>query len=148
MATANTGDQVVVTFRVFTLDGRLIGGTQGDKKETLTLGQGQVFKAVEDGIVGMVAGEQKVIAVPAEQAFGPRREELVLPVPRESIPAGVEPQLGVQLPITLEGDVQLTFTVTKITDTTLVLDANHPLAGQELYFSVTLVEVKAAVDAP
>ncbi len=144
MAKAGRGDEVVVKFRVFTLDGRLIGGTQGDAREVLTLGAGKVFKAVEDGMVGMAEGEQKVIPVSAEQAFGPRRKELVLPIPKDTLPKEAQPSIGMVLPITVEDDVQLSYRVVDITDALVVLDANHPLAGEDLYFSVTLVEIRSA----
>lgn len=143
MAAAAKGDKVTVEYTVRIGDGRVVGGTERDGPQTLTLGEGGIFEAVEQKLEGLSAGEEASVTVPSSAAFGPRRDELVLRIPREQLPEG-EPQPGMQLAARAENGETVNLTITEVGADAVTADGNHPLAGEDLHFALTLVEVKKA----
>lgn len=127
--------------------GTLKDGTQFDSSRErqepikFTLGEGQMIPGFEAEVTGMTVGESKSFTIPAEQAYGERNEELVQQLERAQIPAEIELQKG--LPLQAQGpDGQaVRLTVTDFDDATVTVDANHPLAGEELNFEVEIMEV-------
>ena len=144
MTTAKANDEIVMTFTVTLNDGRVVGGTEKDGPLTLKLGEGKIFPQVEEALVGMKAGEEKSVAIPAESAFGPRREELVIQIPRSDLPPGQEPKPGMQLQTQAPGGQTVSLVITEVGEETVTVDGNHPLAGEDLHFKITLVEIKPA----
>jgi FKBP-type peptidyl-prolyl cis-trans isomerase 2 len=89
----------------------------------------------------MAVGESKTVTIPAAEAYGERHEQLVQQVPREMLPDTIEPAVGMQLQSqSPEGQV-MNLVVTEVNDASITVDANHPLAGQALTFSIELVEI-------
>jgi len=100
-----------------------------------------VIPAFEEAIIGMDLGETKTVGIPEEAAFGPRRQELVRTIDREGLAAGLEPEVGQRLQaIDAEGR-SIRATVRDISERTVTIDANHPLAGQDLSFEIQPVEI-------
>ncbi|WP_395075202.1 FKBP-type peptidyl-prolyl cis-trans isomerase, partial [Hyphococcus sp.] len=97
MTAAKTGDTVVIDYSVRTKDGRIVGGTEKAGPQTLTIGKAEIFPEVEAALTGMEVGAEKSITIPSDKAFGPRREEMVVQIPREQLPAEQPPQPGMQL---------------------------------------------------
>lgn len=93
------------------------------------------------GVEGMSPGDERRVTIPAEDAYGEPREELVLRVPRAEFPVEIIPDLGVQLQLS-DGNQSFVATVVEVDDDAVVLDANHPLAGQDLTFELRLVEIR------
>jgi peptidylprolyl isomerase len=100
----------------------------------------------EKTVIGMTVGESRTVNVPAEEAYGPYRDEMVLAVPRSQFPPDMSPEPGMQLQVG-QGEGQdegqeegqgMMVTITKITDDEVTLDANHPLAGKALIFAIQL----------
>ncbi len=141
MAQAQTNDTVKVHYT-----GRLNDGTVFDssvEREPLqfTLGEGQVIPGFENAVIGMTAGESKTVTIAADQAYGPRRDDLILAVERDQFPPDITPEVGQQLQVRqTNGDVALV-TVAEVGEAAVKLDANHPLAGQDLTFEIQLVEI-------
>jgi peptidylprolyl isomerase len=127
--------------------GRLDDGTVFDTSKdrdplSFTLGEGQVISGFENAVEGMGEGESKEARIPAEEAYGERREELILSVPREQFPDEVEPEVGQRLQMqTQEGEV-VPVMVADVEEDVVRLDANHPLAGRDLTFDIEVVEVE------
>lgn len=144
MSAAKKGDAVVIDYTVKTADGRVVGGTDKEGPQTIQLGSGKIFPEIEDGLVGMAAGDKKQVTVPSDNAFGPRREEMVMDIPRTQLPADMKPEPGMQLSANAQDGGQLTLTITDVKEEAVTADANHPLAGEDLHFDLKLVEVKAA----
>ncbi len=144
MMTAKKGDQIIIDFVVRTSDGRVVGGTEREGSQTLTLGAGEIFPQVDEGLTGMGAGEEKAVTVPSEAAFGPRRDELVVRIPREQLPADPPPKPGMQLSANGQDGKTIVLTITEVSEEAVTADGNHPLAGKDLHFAVTLVEIKKA----
>ncbi len=135
------GDTVKVHYT-----GRLGNGTIFDtsvEREPLqfTLGQGQVIRGFEQAVLGMTVGESKTVVIPADEAYGPYRDELVIVANRSNFPPGWEPEIGDQLPLTQPDGREIWVRVVEITESTITIDANHHLAGKDLVFDIELVEV-------
>lgn len=138
---ASTGDKVRVHYT-----GRLQDDTVFDTSEErgpleFTVGSGNVIPGFEQAVVGMEPGEQQSVTIPATDAYGERREDLVVTLDRERLSGDVEPEPGQQLSLRQQNGDTFTATVEEVTDETVRLDTNHPLAGQELHFDIRLVEI-------
>ena len=88
----------------------------------------------------MTVGDEKRVTIPADEAYGPRRDELTVQLPRSELPPDLELEEGAQLRME-QGDQSVVVTVRQLDDTTVTLDANHPLAGEALTFNLRLVEI-------
>lgn len=144
MTKAKTGDVVSINY-----SGRLTDGTQFDSSEgraplEFTLGQGQVIKGLESHVQGMEVGEKSTVTIPCDQAYGQRREDAVQQLDRSKIPNGVELAVGSQLQARTSDGGLLPIVVVGLDEQSVTVDANHPLAGQDLVFDVEVVDVKAA----
>jgi len=89
----------------------------------------------------MTVGESKAVVIPADEAYGPYRDELVIVTNRSNSPPGWEPEIGDQLPITQPDGREIWVRVVEITESTITIDANHHLAGKDLVFDIELVEI-------
>lgn len=149
MAQAKTGDKVKVHYT-----GRLEGGEVFDSSEChesecgcesgpleFVIGEGQVIPGFEQAVIGMSLGEAKTVVIPVDQAYGERMDEMVAEVPRADIPADISLEVGNQLEVTQEDGHAFPVLITEVTESTVTLDANHPLAGKELTFDLKLVEI-------
>lgn len=141
MAQAQPGNTVQVHYI-----GRLVDGTTFDSSEQrdpleFTLGQGELIAGFEQAVIGMQPGESKTETIPAEQAYGPHRAELLITVERQEFPAEIQPHIGQRLQMTQTNGNPVPVVVTEVTEAQVMLDANHPLAGKELIFDITLVAV-------
>jgi len=141
MVQAKSGDTVRIHYSGFLMDGTIFDSSLEGEPFEFTLGDGSVIPGFDDGLLGMAEGDEKTLAIPPERAYGPRDEDLVAEIERAQIPPEIEPQVGAILQITSdEGDASNVI-ITKVTDTSITLDGNHPLAGQELIFEVKLLQV-------
>jgi len=106
-----------------------------------TVGQGQMIKGFDDGVLGMKIGEQKTLVLPPALAYGDVSPENILKVPKKDVVDAVgeaECVVGAKLMV----GPGVPATITEITDDEIALDANHPLAGQTLKFEVELMEIQ------
>jgi len=142
MVRAEIGSSVTIRY-IGTLDnGRIFHSTDEHGPQTFTIGEGQVFPALEQAIIGMRVGEVKNILLPAEDAYGPRREENIIRVSRQAFPAGKEIVVGQKLSIEFKGGTSRVMVVTAVSDYDVTLDGNHPLAGLDLTFALSLDRVE------
>lgn len=127
--------------------GRLPTGETFDKSEgreplEFEVGSGMVIKGFDDGVKGMAIGEKKTISIPSGEAYGPRNPEMVIDMPKENFPTGMELEVGMPLAMSDGNGQQLRVVVTEIKPESVTLDANHPLAGQDLIFDLELVSIE------
>jgi peptidylprolyl isomerase len=135
------GDTVKLEF-IGTLDnGETFDTSLGEEPLSFTLGEGEMVPAFENAILGMKVGDIKTFTIPADEAYGPYYEELVLEVPRSDIPGDIVPEIGMQLKQVHEDGTIVIATITKVTEETITLDANHALAGENLTFEVELLDI-------
>jgi peptidylprolyl isomerase len=141
MATVKQGDTVKVHYAGKLDDGTLFDTSAGREPLQFTVGGGQVIPGFDNAMLEMAIGDKKEVVIAVEEAYGPHSDELVTAVPRERFPADLELEIGQQLQVGLENGQQAIVMVVDITDEAVTLDANHPLAGQELTFEIELVEI-------
>ncbi len=104
---------------------------------------GHVIQGFEEGVVGMKVGESKVVEIPVAKAYGERNDEMVIQAPIEQVPPDLKPELGMRLEMGGANGEVLRVVVVEIADTHITLDANPPLAGEDLIFEIELVECAA-----
>lgn len=142
MTTARTGSIVTISY-IGTLDnGRIFHSTDEQGPLTVTLGSDQIFPALEQAVIGMRAGEVKNVVLAASEAYGPRLQENIIQVSRQSFPAGKEIIAGQKLSIEFKGGVSKVMAVSAVSDSGVTLDGNHPLAGLDLTFALRLDRVE------
>ncbi|HEY7745109.1 MAG TPA: peptidylprolyl isomerase [Desulfuromonadales bacterium] len=107
----------------------------------LTIGSESFFPQIEAALVGMAPGEKKTIVIPAEDAFGDYDEENVIILGRDQFPDDLVPEVDMDLELNGEDGESIVGTVVEVTDENVTLDANHPLAGEDLHFDLELVEI-------
>jgi peptidylprolyl isomerase len=141
MAQAVTGDTVRVHYTGTLDDGTVFDTSSGREPLEFTIGSGQVIPGFDSAVDGMNPGDSETVKIPTEEAYGPRREEMMLEVDRAQVPAELNPQVSERLEIKQQNGQSVPVTVTAITETLITLDGNHPLAGQALTFEIELVEI-------
>jgi len=141
MTIAQIGDKVTIHY-IGTLDnGRIFDSADGDNPLTLTLGAGEVFAALEEGIVGMTVGTARNIEIQAADAFGPHRKENMIRVPRNSFPGERELRVGEKISLAFGDGEERVMRIIKEENDEVTLDGNHPLAGLDLTFALQLVSI-------
>ncbi len=141
MVQAKPGDTVKIHYTGKLDDGTVFDSSDNREPLEFTINEGQVIPGFEQAVVGMTPGESKTEKIPMHQAYGPHREEMVLEVSREQIPPDLQPEVGQQLQIQQPNGQPVAVFVTDVTDAKVTLDANHPLAGEDLTFDIHLVEI-------
>ena len=141
MQKVKSGDKVKVHYH-----GRLTSGETFDKSEgraplEFEVGSGMVIKGFDDGVAGMAVGERKTITIPFNEAYGPQNPEMIIDMPKDRFPKDMELELGMSLAMSDGQGQQFEVVITQIKEASVVLDANHPLAGKDLIFDLELVEI-------
>jgi len=141
MAQAKHGDTVKVHYTGKLEDDTVFDTSVNRDPLQFTIGKGQVIPGFEQAVVGMNPGESKTTKVPVDQAYGPHQKEMVLEVDRKQFPADLKPEVGQEYQIPQAQGRPTVVTITDVSESKIVLDANHPLAGKDLIFDVQLLEV-------
>ncbi|MCC5871361.1 MAG: peptidylprolyl isomerase [Gammaproteobacteria bacterium] len=141
MAEAKQGDTVRVHYT-----GQLADGTEFDSSRDrdpleFQVGSGQVIAGFESAVAGMAVGDSCTTTIVAEEAYGPRRDELVVDVDRSQLPGDMDLEVGQALQVKDQNDQPFVVHVAAVADDAVKLDANHPLAGRDLTFEIELVEI-------
>lgn len=141
MAEAKSGDTVSIHYT-----GRLEDGTVFDTSEDrdpleFTLGEGNVIPGFEEAVEGMEEGQSKTASIPSDQAYGQRRDDLVLSVAKEQLPPDLDPEVGQRLQMQAGDGQTFQVVISEVEEESVEVDANHPLAGEDLTFDIELVEI-------
>ncbi len=139
--TAKANDKVKVHYKGTLSDGEVFDSSEGKDPLEFTIGAGQVIPGFDKGVIGMEAEESKTINIPAAEAYGERKEELVQQVPKDQLPPEINPEVGLQLVSQTPDGQKIPLIVTDVKDDSITVDANHPLADKDLTFEVTLVSI-------
>jgi peptidylprolyl isomerase len=139
---AKKGDTARVHYTGRLEDGQVFDSSEGGEPLEFELGTGQVIAGFDEGIEGMSAGEKKTIEIDPGDAYGQRSEALVQTVSRADINLEDEPEAGMNLLLRLPDGNEIPVAITEVTQDSITLDANHPLAGKKLIFDVELVEAR------
>jgi FKBP-type peptidyl-prolyl cis-trans isomerase 2 len=141
MAQAKSGDTVQVHYTGKLKDGTVFDSSVNREPLEFTMGKGMMIPGFEAAVHGMEVGDSKVATIPVEEAYGPASEDMLVQVERKDIPQDIELQPGLQLTMHQQNGQPIPVIVKEITDTTVTLDANHPLAGEDLIFEISLVNI-------
>lgn len=166
MAQAKKGDQITINYTGTLDDGSIFDSTleagqcddescseEGCEEDdcgcgghapgpvSYILGEAVLFPQIDDAIVGMAPGEKRTVKIAAADAFGEYDQERVFTVPRADLPEDLDPVVGDELVLSNEDDEELGVCILEVSETEVVFDANHPLAGEDLTFEVELVSL-------
>ncbi len=142
MSECKLGDTVTIHYTGKDADGVVFDSSKGRQPLRFKLGDPNLIRGFTAGVLGMSKGETKTVVIPVEDAYGPRRNEMVMRVPRAQVPPGANPKPGDRVGMRSPNGQVMPVLVTDVTDEVVVLDANHPLAGKELTFDLELVDVE------
>ena len=141
MKQVENGDQVKVHYRGTLADGSEFDSSSGRDPLAFTAGSGQVIKGFDDAVLGMATGESKTFTIPAAEAYGEHDVNRVQKVDRHQIPEGIDLQVGGVLQAQNQQGQTMQLVIAALDDDSVTLDANHPLAGKDLTFEISIVEV-------
>jgi FKBP-type peptidyl-prolyl cis-trans isomerase 2 len=142
MSAVQFGDNVKVHYTGTFSDGQMFDTSDGSEPLAFTVGAGQVIPGFDQALLGMEINETKNIVIPPGEAYGEREEGLVQQLRRDQFRLGdFEPEIGMAIEMRTPDGQGIPMVITKLTDATVTLDANHPLAGETLHFALTLVEI-------
>jgi peptidylprolyl isomerase len=141
MAQAKNGDKVKVHYTGKLDDGSVFDSSQDRDPLEFTIGEGQIIPGFEHAVVGMNPGDSKTATIPVDEAYGPRRDEMVMDVDKGQFPEHITPEVGQKLQMKRSDGQVLMVTITGVSEANVTLDANHPLAGKDLTFDIQLVEI-------
>jgi peptidylprolyl isomerase len=139
---AKDSDTVKVHYTGTLDDGTVFDTSLEREPLEFTLGEGMLIPGFEEAVKGMQVGQSKTVTIPAEEAYGPYLDDLIIVVERNQLPEGLDPEVGQVLEVTQEDGRTGVVTVIDVSETTITVDANHPLAGKDLTFEIKLVEIR------
>lgn len=135
------GDIVSLHYKGTLNDGTVFDSSEGREPLEFEAGSGMVIKGFDDGVMGMAVGDKKSIHIGVNEAYGPANEQMIFKFERSEIPPDVPLEVGGTLNMH-DGQQAVPVIIREVTETFVVLDANHPLAGQELNFELEMVSIK------
>ncbi len=141
MSQAKLGDIVAVHYTGKLADGTIFDTSYSRAPLQLKIGDGKLIAGFEKAVIGMNKGEKKTVVIPSGEAYGAKQDKAVVEMERKNLPLNFEPKVGQRLELTQEDDTIVLVTVTAVTEKTVTIDANHPLAGKDLTFEIELVSV-------
>lgn len=141
MTQVKNGDKVRVHYHGRLSDGSTFDSSEGRSPLEFQVGSGQVIKGFDDALITMQIGDKKTVVIPAAEAYGEPSMENVIEYPKENFPEDMTPEVGLELHMSDNQGNNFPVVITAVTDTAVILDANHPLAGKELTFDIELVEI-------
>lgn len=143
MQQVKQGDKVKVHYHGRLTDGTTFDSSEGREPLEFEVGSGAVIPGFDNGVMGMSVGDKKTVNIPAEEAYGPRVDELVMDFPKERFPEDMVPEAGMQLMMNNGAGQQFPVTIVDVKEDSVTLDANHQLAGQDLIFDLELVDIES-----
>lgn len=135
------GDKIKVHYHGKLRSGETFDSSSGREPLEFTVGSGQVIKGFDEGVKGMKVGDKKTVEIAVVDAYGEKQQEMMIEFPKEQFPADMNPEVGMQLMMSNGSGQNFPVTVAEVKEDSVILDANHPLAGQDLIFDLELVEI-------
>jgi peptidylprolyl isomerase len=141
MSQAKSGDTVKIHYTGTLDDGSEFDSSSGRDPLEFTVGSGQVIPGFDKAVEGMAVGDQKKVRIEAEDAYGEPSDQMIQEVPKSALPDDLEPKEGMGLQAKGQDGRVINLTVTEVSDETITVDGNHPLAGKPLNFDIELVSI-------
>lgn len=141
MTQAKNGDTVKIHYTGKLQDGTVFDSSSDREPLKFSIGSGQVIPGFDEAVTGMTVGEKKTALIPCDKAYGERNPSMVMIVDRKHVPADIDPEVGLRLQVGSPSGELIAVTVIEVNDKNITLDANPPLAGEDLTFELELVEI-------
>ena len=141
MQQVKSGDKVKVHYHGKLRNGETFDSSQGREPLEFTVGGGQVIKGFELGVMRMHVGDKRTVEIEVLDAYGEKNDDMVVEFPKEQFPADMKPEVGMQLMMNNGEGQSFPVVVKEVREESVLLDANHPLAGEDLIFDIELVEI-------
>jgi peptidylprolyl isomerase len=139
---AKKGDKVKVEYVGSLEDGTIFDSSEMHNEPLeFVVGAGQLIKGFDDAVVGMKIGEEKEIRLPPDEAYGAHNPEFVKDMPRGCFPQDQDIQPGMMFMVALQDGRQIPVRISQVSDDTITVDLNPPLAGKTLVFKIKLLEI-------
>jgi len=138
---ANAGDSVRVHYTLFLSDGTEYETSVGSQPLEFVIGEGRLLEKFEQAVIGLTPGQSRTVDIVAKDAYGEYREDLVFDVSREQLEGGFDPKVGDTVYSQDESGYTWTMVVVAVSETDITVDANSPLAGEDLTFEITLIKI-------
>lgn len=138
---AKKGDAVAVHYTGRLDDGSIFDSSVSRSPLSFTLGDGNMIKGFDSAVYGMIVGDKKTVTIPAVEAYGERRDDMLIDVPLTQVPPDITPEIGLQLTLQGGGGQPMPVTIVFMDGQKITLDANHELAGRDLIFDIELVAI-------
>jgi peptidylprolyl isomerase len=136
-----SGNTIKIHYHGRLNDGTVFDSSNGRSPLEFTVGSGSVIKGFDEGVKGMSVGDKKTIEIPFLEAYGPEDPSMIIEFPKDQLPEDLHPEAGMQLNMNNAAGDQFPVVVTEVNTDSIVLNANHPLAGKDLIFDLELVEI-------
>lgn len=141
MSQAKNGDRVKVHYSGKLDDGTVFDTSEGREPLEFTVGENMLIPGFEEAVIGMAPGDSKETYIGADDAYGAYHDNLVVQISRDKFPDEIEPEIGLVLQVRGNDGEPVLMSVISVEDEFVTLDANHPLAGKDLNFTIRLVEI-------
>jgi len=141
MQQVKSGDKVKVNYTGKLRNGETFDSSEGREPLEFTVGGGQVIKGFDQGVMGMQVGDKRTVEIEVVDAYGEKNQDMVIEFPKTQFPADMKPEPGMQLMMNNGEGQSFPVLVKEVKEETVLLDANHPLAGEDLVFDIELVEI-------
>lgn len=142
MQNAQDGDKVKVHYHGRLRSGETFDSSEGRDPLEFTVGAGQMIKGFDEGVKGMQVGDKKTVEIGADNAYGQREAGNLIEFPKDQFPPNMNPEPGMQLMLSNDQGQQFPVVVAEVKEESVVLDANHPLAGQDLIFDIEMMHIE------
>lgn len=144
MSEVKNNSEILVHYTGKLDNGEVFDSSAGREPLAFTVGSGMVIPGFDAGVLGMKINESKTIAIPSAEAYGEVMQELIQEVPMSQLPPEIKPEVGMQLMSQAPNGQEIPLRITTVKDESIIVDANHPLAGKNLNFDLTLVQINEA----
>ena len=141
-AVVKSGDKVKVHYTGTLADGTVFDKSQEGSPLEFTVGSGQMISGFDKAVQGMALNEVKTVTILAEEAYGQRNETLIRSFPKSAAPEDFSPEIGMVIGMQDQTGRQIPATITDITEDSLFIDLNPPLAGKDLTFEIRVVGIE------
>ena len=142
MSQVKQNDTVKVHYTGKLTDGQIFDSSLEREPLEVTIGDGKLIPGFENAILDMKLNDKKTVQITKEEAYGDIQEELFHQVPKEQLPQDIQPTIGMGLASKGPDGIEHQFRVIEVKEDHIVVDGNHPLAGQDLVFEMEVVEIK------
>ena len=141
MQKVEEGNSVKVHYTGKLKTGEVFDSSEDRDPIEFEIGKQQMIPGFENAVVGMEAGGTKTVEIDSGDAYGDINDELFIEVPKSELPDDISPKVGMQLQVQQQSGKQVPVQISEVKESSITLDANHPLAGKDLVFDIEVVEI-------